>query len=214
MEENMQHSDPLMHTQADTAEKVRAIKRSFRLLMNGDASRAMRQNGLNYKLNWGVQLPELKRMAKETGQDRSLAVELWKEDVRECRILATLIMPPTEMLPEMVDLWMEQVDNCELAEQLVHNLLQHLSFAPLLAFEWMARCETMWQYAGYLLLAKLFAQGKEPNERGINEFLDQAQTALVSDNAQLKRAARNCVERFAQLSPEYERIAQNAIKNS
>ena len=30
------------------------------------------------------------------------------------------------------------------------------------------------EIAGFQLLARVFANGKEPNERGINEFLDQA----------------------------------------
>ena len=31
-----------------------------------------------------------------------------------------------------------------------------------------------YEIAGFQLLARLFANGQEPNERGINEFLDQA----------------------------------------
>ena len=37
-----------------TQDKLKRIKQSFRLLMNGEASRYMRENGLGYHLNWGV----------------------------------------------------------------------------------------------------------------------------------------------------------------
>ena len=40
-------------------EKLKEIKQSFRLLMNGVASQSMRQKGVSYKINWGVPLPEL-----------------------------------------------------------------------------------------------------------------------------------------------------------
>ena len=46
------------------------------------------------------------------------------------------------------------------------------------------------------ILARLFAKGMEPNERGINEFLDQAHTTLAGENIALKHAAFNCVLSF------------------
>ena len=85
-----------------TLAKVKAIKQSFRLKMDGVASTSMRNKGLDYKINWGVGIPDLRKMAQEYGKDYALAIELWKENIRECKILATLIMPPDEMLPELV----------------------------------------------------------------------------------------------------------------
>lgn len=121
-------------------------------------------------------------MAEEYGKDYDLAIELWKEDIRECKILATLIMPADKMLPEITDLWMEQVQSQEMAEMLAFNLLQHVDYAPVIAYQWIASDKPLYEIAGFQLLARLFANGKEPNERGINEFLDQAATALQGDN--------------------------------
>jgi len=78
-------------------EKLKEIKQSFRLLMNGVASHSMRQKGVTYKINWGVPIPDLQKMAAEYGKDYELAIELWKEDIRECQVLATLIMPAEKM---------------------------------------------------------------------------------------------------------------------
>ena len=105
-------------------EKLKRIKQSFRPLMNGVVAQSMREKGLNYHLNWGVTLTDLQKMAEEYGKDYELAVELWKENIRECKILATLIMPAEQMFPELVDLWMEQTDTTEIAEQACFNLYQ------------------------------------------------------------------------------------------
>ena len=80
-------------------------------------SQSMRDKGVNYHLNWGATLPRLKEKADEIGKDYDLAIALWKENVRECKILATMIMPAEQMLPEVVDIWMEQTDSLEIAEQ-------------------------------------------------------------------------------------------------
>lgn len=196
----------------ETHQKLMKIKRSFRLLMSGPTSQSMTQKGLGYKINWGVPFIELKKMALEYGKDYELAIELWKEDIRECKILATLIMPAEKMLPEITDIWMEQVKSQEMAEMLAFNLLQHVDYAPAIAYKWIATDKTLYEIAGFQLLARLFANGQEANERGINEFLDQAAVALQGDNMGIKHAAANCVLRFADLGEEYEKIARAALK--
>ncbi len=196
----------------ETHQKLMKIKRSFRLLMSGPTSQSMTQKGLGYKINWGVPFIELKKMALEYGKDYELAIELWKEDIRECKILATLIMPAEKMLPEITDIWMEQVKSQEMAEMLAFNLLQHVDYAPAIAYEWIATDKTLYEIVGFQLLARLFANGQEANERGINEFLDQAAVALQGDNMGIKHAAANCVLRFADLGEEYEKIARAALK--
>ena len=159
-------------------EKIREIKQSFRLMMNGTASRSMREKGADYKLNWGVSIPDLQKMADELGKDYDLAISLWKEDVRECKILATMLMPPEKMLPEVAEIWMEQTNSQEMAEIAAFQLYQHLDFASVLAFRWMASEKMPYQVCAYQILARLFANGQEPNERGINEYLDQVAIAL------------------------------------
>lgn len=198
----------------DTHEKLKRIKQSFCLRMNGLASQSMREKGANYKINWGINLMELRQMANDYGKDYSLAIELWKEDIRECKILATLIMPADKMLPEIVDLWMEQTPTQEIAEMAAFNLYQHLNYAPLLAYQWVASDKDIYQVCGFQLLSRLFANGREPNERGINEFLDQAITALQVDNSGVRHAALNCLQRFADLGEEYEKVAQGALKSA
>ena len=46
-------------------EQVKAIKQSFRLLMDGKTAQSMRDKGVNYKLNWGASLPMLREKAEE-----------------------------------------------------------------------------------------------------------------------------------------------------
>ena len=54
----------MVHSSDDT---IKEIKRSFRSLMNGVTSQSMRSKGVDYHLNWGIQLPQLQQMA-QTGQ--------------------------------------------------------------------------------------------------------------------------------------------------
>lgn len=194
-----------------THEKLKQIKQSFRLLMNGEANRSMREKGVNYHLNWGVSLVDLRQMAKEYGKDYELAIELWKENIRECKILATMIMPAERMLPEIVDIWVEQTQEVEIAEQAAFNLYQHLDFAPEIAFRWISSNDAIRQISGYHILSRLFMRGLEPNERGINEFLDQALAALSDSNISVRHAATTSLQRFSELGEDYSKIVDKAL---
>ena len=49
----------------DVRDKVKEIKQSFRLMMDGVVAQSMREKGVNYHLNWGATLPRLKAKAEE-----------------------------------------------------------------------------------------------------------------------------------------------------
>lgn len=195
-------------------DKAQEIKRSFRLVMDGQTAQSMRDKGAAYKLNWGAAIPMLRTMADEIEQDYELAIELWKADVRECKILATMLMPPECVSTELADLWMEQTPTQELAEQATFNLYRHLPFAAEKAYRWMADERPLYQLCGFHLLTRLFMEGREPNTRGINEFIDQALAALQGSDLAVKKAARQTLIRFAELGLVYERVAKSAAKQA
>lgn len=199
-------------TKDEIDSKIKELKRGFRLVMNGPASQSMREKGVEYRLNWGVPFIQLKQMAADLPHDYDLAIALWKEDIRECKILATLLMPHDKMPEEVAEIWMEQTRSQEMAEMQAFNLYQYVSYAPRLAYRWMALDNTVREICAYDILGRLFMKGQEPNERGINEFIDQAVTALKSPSAGLRHAAMNALTRFADLGLVYERLAKAALK--
>lgn len=172
-----------------TQETIREIKAQFRLFMNGVASHSMREKGLDYKLNFGIELPRLKEISLRYEKNHSLAGELWKENIRECKILATLLQPVETFLPEIADIWVEDIRQPEMAELLCMNLFQHLPYASTKAFQWMADEREYFQVCGFLTLARLFMKGGYLNERAENEFLDQA-IATLSDEKESHRPAQ------------------------
>ena len=207
----------------DVRDKVKEIKQSFRLMMDGAVAQSMREKGLNYHLNWGATLPRLKAKAEElksmfnvqcsTFNVYDLAIALWKENVRECKILATMLMPPEQMLPGVCDIWMEQIPSQEIAEQVAFNLWQHLPYAPEKAYQWIASDKEYYQLCGFHVLSRLFMNGQEPNERGINEFIDQALVAIQGPFMPVRKAAMQSIIRFSELGLVYERLAKSALKS-
>lgn len=168
----------------DTHETIKEIKAQFRLYMNGVTSQSMREKGLNYKLNFGIELPRLKEISLRYEKNHSLAGALWKENIRECKILATLLQPTESFLPEIADIWIEDIHQLEMAELASMNLFRHLPYASIKAFQWIADEREYFQACGFLTLAHLFAKKSALNERAENEFIDQATSVLCNQGGE------------------------------
>lgn len=171
-------------------EQILEVKRMLRLSMNGEASKSMRESGIGYGLNFGVELPRLKEIAGQFGKDSALASALWKENVRECRMLAALIYPQEEFLPDMADLWVGQIEYPDLAEVCSMYLFSRMKDASGTAFRWIASGSETVQYCGFLTMAHLLRQGREMETRYAMELRDQAAAAIGGKNILPAQAAR------------------------
>lgn len=186
----------------DVHETIKEIKGQFRLYMNGIASQSMREKGLGYKLNFGIELPRLKEIAARYEKNHEVAQTLWKENIRECKILAGMLQPVETFYPEIADIWIEDMHYPEIAELTCMNLFQYLPYASEKAFEWMADEREYFQLCGFMLMAKLLMNGNKLNERSEAEFLDQAIVTLESEGGLSQKAAATALKKFAVQSKE------------
>lgn len=195
----------------DIPEQIRQIKTSLRGMMNGMASHSMRDKGLAYRMNFGVELPRLKALAAELPHTRELALALWSENIRECRLMAGMLMPPAECDADLGTLWVEQMHFAEEAEYTVMHLFSHTSWASAKAFEWMASEREMFQLCAYLILSRLFMQGATLSERDEAEYLDQAAAALKGEHLSVARAAQKSLLKYMDLGQKQERAAEAVL---
>lgn len=186
----------------DVHETIKDIKGQFRLFMNGVASHSMREKGLDYKLNFGIELPRLKEIAARYEKNHAVAQALWKENIRECKILAAMLQPVEMFYPEIADIWVEDMRYPEIAELTCMNLFQYLPYASEKAFEWMADDREYFQFCGFMLIARLLKDGNRMNERSEAEFIDQTLATLQSESLLPQKAAATALKKFAAQSKE------------
>lgn len=177
-------------------ETLKEIKSKFRLYMNGMISQSMRDKGMDYKLNFGIEYPRIKEIAAEYEPNHDLAQALWKENIRECKIMAGLLQPVDSFYQDIAEIWIEDIHYPELAEYTVMNLFQHLPYASEVIFPWMADEREYFQVCGFLLTARLIMQGLQLDDRAEAEFFDQAFTGLESDSLQVRKAAATALRKY------------------
>ena len=176
---------------------INAIKSELRLYMNGPLAQSLRERGLKYHLIFGVELPRLKEIAAHYTPDHNLAQALWKEDIRECRILAGYLQPADSFLPEIADIWLEAMHDTEIIDYTCMNLFRRLPYAKEKAFQWMASETVLTQYAGFRLMMHLLRSQDvaplSPQDR--DELLDQAEAVASSDSPLLCQVARDVLDK-------------------
>ena len=165
--------------------------------MNGITSSAMREKGINYKLNFGVPITTLREIAKDYAPNTELAEELWKENTRELKILATLIQPPKLFAKTLI--WVSDIENLELAEQPSMNLFSKTPDAPDNALKLIQSKELYPQICGYLIYARLFMTDYQLNENNETYFIHVAE-ALDSESLILKKAALTSLKKLGRQS--------------
>lgn len=140
---------------------IREIRKRLRLAMNGVISTSMREKGITYKLNFGVPLPEIKQIAASFEPGTELASALWKEDIREFKILATFLQPVDDFPLEQAEQWTAEIPYLEIAEQCSRNLFCKLPYAEDLVLGLIFN--TREEYArttAFLVLGELFKANK------------------------------------------------------
>ncbi len=187
------------------------IKAELRANMNGVASKMMRDAGMtaDYRVNFGIEIPRVNYIASEirrymmsedaTGETYAqLGQALWKESVRECRILATMLYPPQLMDAELADIWADQIRTVELAQIAALNLFSKIPAASTLAFRWIAAEQEIRQLCGFYTLFHL-VRNAQLSDRSADELRDQAEAALASNNHQLRTIAQKILSNLTEL---------------
>ena len=176
---------------------IRGIRTDLRLAMNGVVSSSMRDKGVDYKMNFGVDVPRIKGIALKYEANADLAEKLWVLDVREMKILATMLYPVDQFTEADADKWANEIVSQEIREHLCINLLQHLPYANLLVEKWIADESESIRTTGFWLYVRLMLVQSDVL-KSINKdlIIEKAMKDVQSDNGLLSKSALNALKQM------------------
>jgi 3-methyladenine DNA glycosylase AlkD len=179
------------------------IKKSLRLAMNGVVSTLQRRQGLNYKINFGVEIPRIKEIATRYGKSKQLAKALWQEDIRECRIIAILVMPVEEFTTDEANEWIATIAYTELADQLSMHLLSKMANGVEDAINRIQSTESIIAYCGFMSLAHLLRKSAILSKEQQKIYIEATENTICNNSdacTYVKQSARNTFAIFAESS--------------
>lgn len=105
--------------------EIQTIKRRFFALRNGVIADTLRRGGSPFKIIFGLNVPQIKEIAAETGFRSDLASQLWANTTtRESMLLAPMLIDPKNMTYDDARRMIGDVPCVEVADILCHGLLR------------------------------------------------------------------------------------------
>jgi hypothetical protein len=140
---------------------------------NGDVASSMKKQGIEYKINWGVPVVELRQLMHGYTPSHLLSLKLWNKQWRESMILATFLDVPAEVTEEQMDFWTKSFENYEIAEQASTNLWVKTKYAFIKALEWSRGKKHIVRFTGIHLMGRLAITQENAIDEMFEPFFDE-----------------------------------------
>jgi 3-methyladenine DNA glycosylase AlkD len=137
-----------------TEKEIDKIINDIKRLRNGELVSFLSQSGIFYKIAYGVTIPELKEIAQSHYGNHPLAMQLFEQEIRECKILASMIDDPSMVTGEQIDTWAQSFTNHEIVEQVCSNLFWKSEYALSRSMEWCLSGDELLQKGGLIIAAR------------------------------------------------------------
>jgi 3-methyladenine DNA glycosylase AlkD len=185
-----------------------AILRELRSHANPHNVAGMARFGINPHRTLGVSIPTLRRIARRTGPNRLLALQLWQSGIHEARILAGMIDEPARVTSRQMDAWARDFDSWDVCDQCCSNLFDKTPFAYRKAVAWSRRREEFVKRAGFVLMAALAVHDKLADDDAFLKFLPLIEREAADDRNFVKKAVNWALR---QIGKRNARLRRHAI---
>ena len=160
----------------------------LKYLSNPEAIIGMARYGITPENTYGVSIPNLRKTAKEIGINRKLAQKLWATNIRETKILASMIEDPEMVIEEQIEGWVKEFNYWEICDQCCMNLFEKTRFAYKKAVEWSSRGKEFVKRAGFVLMARLAVSDKKADDDKFEKFFAIIKKEVTDDRNYVKKA--------------------------
>ena len=105
---------------------VQEIIEELKRASDKKAIKGMKRFGVTPEHTYGVKIPILRQIAKQTGRDHKLAQELWKIATRETRILTSMIENVKSGTDKEKEKYISVFDYWQICDKFCMNLFEKL----------------------------------------------------------------------------------------
>lgn len=153
------------------AGRVDEILSELRSLGSKQYVEKMARCGINVESAFGVSIYELRKVARRTGVDHELALELWKTGNHEARLLACFVDDPSAVTAEQMDGWARGFDSWDICDQATTSLFDLTKHAWSKVAEWAERDEEWIRRAAFAMMAGLAVHDREAEAKAFLKLL-------------------------------------------
>jgi 3-methyladenine DNA glycosylase AlkD len=137
---------------------------------------------------FGVLMGDIQKLAKLLGRDHALALELWKTDVYEARMLCAYVDEPERVSPAQMDSQARDFDNWAICDTLCFALWVRTPHAFKKIRQWAIHKDEYVKRASFALLASMALKHKESTDADYLPMLPLMEKAAADERNFVKKA--------------------------
>ncbi len=161
----------------------------------------MRRFGINTDRALGINIPKLRKLARELPRDHDLALALWATQVHEARLLATMVAEPKRLTAAQMEAWAKDFDSWDLCDGACGNLFCRTALAWEMAPAWAAREVEFVRRAGFVLMATLAVHQKAAPDRAFLAFFPLLERYAPDERNFVKKAVNWALRQIGKKNP-------------
>ena len=154
---------------------------------------------------YGVKLGDIRKLAKEIKSNHGLALELWKTENFDARMLATLIVKPKELTAEALDAMVRSVKYARVSDWLNSYVVKFHPDNETLRQKWMTDSHPMASRSGWYLTSQLIAD--KPEMVNLSSLLDRIENEMGSASPEAQWTMNFCLAAIGINHPEHRKRA-------
>lgn len=170
-------------------------------LQHKDAAKSLAYFGIEAQHVLGIRLPQLRKLAKEIGQEHTLALELWQTKYHEAKLLATMLAEPKCFSMSQADDWVKDLYSWDVCDQLCCNLLWKTPYAWELPKHWVQDEQEFVRRAGLVMIAQLVIHQKKATAEALMNFIPLLESYAADERNFVKKAVNWSLRELGKRKP-------------
>ena len=167
----------------------------------------MARYGINTEKRLGVQIPELRQLAKETGKNHQIALELWQTGIAEARILAAMTDEPENVTEQQMENWVKDINSWDIDDQTTMNLFEKTPLSWKKITDWSQRPEEFVKRTAYSLLACLAWHNKTATDQQFTQLFPVIASGATDERKSIQKAISWALRTIGKRNPQLNRAA-------
>ena len=188
------------------------IIQKLKSLSDPEAVKGMGRFGINPENTYGVSIPNLRKIAKEAGENHNLAQQLWASNIHEARILASMIDEPKMVIEEQMEVWVKDFDSWDVCDQVCMNLFEKVPIAWKKIIDWSEREEEFVKRAAFALIACLAWHNKKAEDKKFIELFPVIIQGATDERNLVKKAVNWALRNIGKRNLNLNKAVINTAK--
>lgn len=160
----------------------------------------------------GIYHKELKKLAKEIGQDNELALQLFDSGIYEGRLLCSKMFKPQDVTEPLMEKWVKTFENWEICDSFCMGLFSKSKYALPKILEWTKREPTFQKRAGFTIIAAYCMADKISENELFEQFFPIIIREAHDDRIYVKKAVNWALRNIGKRNIDLNKTAIEVAK--